>query len=88
MPTSPAVPPPGSVRLKMLNALTRAQVKVYRRTPDTTVTVGSEHRRVHAREASGEEKQRPRLVEIFPDFAAYQRRTSRDIPLIVLSPAG
>jgi deazaflavin-dependent oxidoreductase (nitroreductase family) len=57
--------------------------------PDTTVTVGPERRRVHAREASGEEKQRlwPRLVEMFPDFAAYQRRTSRDIPVIILSPA-
>jgi F420H(2)-dependent quinone reductase len=57
--------------------------------PQTTVTVGPDTRRVIARQASPEEKTQlwPRLVEIFPDFAAYQRRTSRDIPVIVLSPA-
>jgi deazaflavin-dependent oxidoreductase (nitroreductase family) len=151
MPTSPPVPPPGSLRLKMLNAATRAQVNLYRRTggrigskikgapvllldhvgrksgqartspvlylddgddlvivasrggseatpawwlnlkasPDTTVTVGPETRHVVARQASPEEKQRlwPRLVEMFPDFAAYQRRTSRAIPVIILRPA-
>jgi deazaflavin-dependent oxidoreductase (nitroreductase family) len=57
--------------------------------PRTTVQVGGELRKVVARRASPEEKARlwPRLVEIWPDYEAYQRRTSRDIPVIVLSPA-
>lgn len=57
--------------------------------PDTTVTVGRERRRVHAQEASAEEKGRlwPRLLEIFPDFDVYRQRTSREIPVIVLRPA-
>ena len=38
---------------------------------------------------SAEEKQRlwPKLVAIFPDFDVYKTRTSREIPVIVLSPA-
>ena len=58
--------------------------------PETTVQVGGERRRVRARQASPEEKQRlwPRLVEMYSDFEAYQRRTDRDIPVIILSRAG
>jgi deazaflavin-dependent oxidoreductase (nitroreductase family) len=60
-----------------------------RERPRTTVQVGGERRKVVARRASPDEKARlwPRLVEIWPDYEAYQRRTSRDIPVIVLSPA-
>ena len=60
-----------------------------RDSPRTTVQVGSERRDVVARQASREEKARlwPRVVEMWPGYEAYQRRTSRDIPLIVLSPA-
>jgi F420H(2)-dependent quinone reductase len=151
MPASPKVPPPGSLRLKTLNGLTKAQVAVYRRTggkfankvkgapvllldhvgrksgrartspvlyledgndlvivasrggsdatpawwlnlkasPDTTVTVGPDRRRVHAHEASADDKVRlwPKLVAVFPDFDVYKQRTSREIPVIVLSPA-
>jgi deazaflavin-dependent oxidoreductase (nitroreductase family) len=56
--------------------------------PSTTVQIGSERRDVLARQASQEEKQRlwPRLVEMFPDFDAYQARTSREIPVAILSP--
>lgn len=150
MPTSPEVPPPGSLRLKLLNLLTQAQVVAYRRTggrvagklmgapiilldhvgrksgkerttpllylrdgndlvivgsrggsdatpawwlnlkakPDTTVTVGSERRRVHAHEANAEERARlwPELVKMFPDYDVYQSRTSREIPVIILTP--
>ena len=41
-----------------------------------------------ARRATEEEKQRlwPRLVGMYPDFANYQARTDRDIPVIFLSP--
>jgi F420H(2)-dependent quinone reductase len=58
--------------------------------PRTTVQVGAERREVVARRASREEKERlwPRMVEIWSDYDAYQRRTSRDIPVIVLSRVG
>lgn len=54
--------------------------------PRTTVQVGGERRRVVARRASAEEKARlwPRLVEMYSDFEAYQARTDREIPVIVL----
>jgi F420H(2)-dependent quinone reductase len=57
--------------------------------PATTVQVGSERRQVVARQATPEEKQRlwPRLVDVYSDYAVYQRRTEREIPVIVLSPA-
>ncbi len=58
--------------------------------PSTEVQVGSVRRSVLAREANGEERERlwPRLVDIFPDFDIYQRRTERQIPVVILSPAG
>ena len=56
--------------------------------PVTTVTVGRERRRVQAQQASPDDKARlwPELVQMFPDYAMYQTRTSRDIPVIILSP--
>jgi deazaflavin-dependent oxidoreductase (nitroreductase family) len=53
-----------------------------------TVQVGREQLRVRVREATPEDKQRlwPRLVEMFPDFVVYQRRTQRQIPIGILSP--
>ena len=56
--------------------------------PSTTVQIGSERRGVVARQASAEEKQRlwPGLTQMFPDFDAYQARTSREIPVAILSP--
>ena len=60
-----------------------------RESPRTTVQVGAERRDVVAREASDAERERlwPRLVDAWPDYAAYQRRTKRRIPVIILSPA-
>ena len=57
--------------------------------PSTTVQVGTERRRVVAREASAEEKAKlwPRLVEMYGDYEIYQRRTERAIPVVILSPA-
>jgi F420H(2)-dependent quinone reductase len=57
--------------------------------PRTTVQVGGEKREVTARQAGPEEKARlwPGLVELYPDYEAYQRKTDRDIPVIILSPA-
>jgi deazaflavin-dependent oxidoreductase (nitroreductase family) len=58
--------------------------------PEAEVTVNGEHRRVLARKVSAEEKALiwPRLVELYPQFTSYQRRTSREIPLMRLSKAG
>ena len=59
-----------------------------RANPDTTVQVGSRHERVHARVATAEE--RPRLwalmVGVYGGYEDYQRRTEREIPLVVLEP--
>jgi deazaflavin-dependent oxidoreductase (nitroreductase family) len=45
-------------------------------------------RSYRARRASAEEKQAlwPRLCEMYPDYADYQARTERDIPVVVLEP--
>lgn len=58
--------------------------------PRTTVQVGPDRREVVARTASPEEKRElwPRLVELYSDYETYQRRTDRDIPAVILSPAG
>jgi hypothetical protein len=58
--------------------------------PDAEVEIGSDRRSVRARTASPAEKARlwPRLVEIYPDYADYQQRTTRDIPVVVLEPVG
>jgi deazaflavin-dependent oxidoreductase (nitroreductase family) len=58
--------------------------------PRTAVQIGRERREVIARDASPEEKARlwPRLVEGYGHFEVYQQRTSREIPVVILSPAG
>jgi hypothetical protein len=33
------------------------------------------------------EKLWPRLVDFYPDYAVYQSRTDREIPVVILSPA-
>jgi deazaflavin-dependent oxidoreductase (nitroreductase family) len=147
---SPPIPPPGSLRFKLVKAFVDLNVRVYRLTsgrlgdkingapvllldhvgrttgrvrttpvlylrddadlvivgsrggsdampawflnlmssPSTTVQVGSERRAVVAAEATPEEKQRwPRLVELYDEYAVYQQRTKREIPVVILSPA-
>jgi deazaflavin-dependent oxidoreductase (nitroreductase family) len=56
----------------------------------TTVQVGRERRSVLARQATTEEKAElwPRLLDMYGDYAVYQTRTTREIPVIILSPAG
>lgn len=58
--------------------------------PRTTVQVGSSRREVIARTAGPEEKERlwPRLTRLYPDYETYRQRTDREIPVVVLSPAG
>jgi deazaflavin-dependent oxidoreductase (nitroreductase family) len=57
--------------------------------PETTVNVYGDVRRVRARQATPEEKARiwPKMVEIYGPYADYQRRTERDIPVVILEPA-
>lgn len=57
-------------------------------TPETTVEVGRRKVRVRAREAPEEERASywPRLVEIYPAFEVYRRRTDRLLPVVVLEP--
>jgi len=57
-----------------------------RANPDTTVQIGSERRPVHARVASPEERERlwPEVVSAYRDYARYQERTDREIPLVIL----
>lgn len=58
--------------------------------PVTTVEVGRRRIEVRARMAGDEERARywPRLVEIYPSYDTYQRRTERVIPVLVLEPVG
>jgi F420H(2)-dependent quinone reductase len=57
--------------------------------PYGELTTGSRRLTVAARQVSEEEKAQlwPRLVEIYPRYQDYQRRTTRLIPVVRLSPA-
>jgi deazaflavin-dependent oxidoreductase (nitroreductase family) len=59
-----------------------------RANPDTTIQVGKDRRRVHARVAGPEERKRlwPGVVDVYSGYADYQRRTEREIPLVILEP--
>ncbi len=54
--------------------------------PDTTVQIGSERRRVHARVATPRERARlwPKAIDTYGGYRGYQARTEREIPLVVL----
>jgi deazaflavin-dependent oxidoreductase (nitroreductase family) len=54
--------------------------------PDTTVQIGSEKRPVRARVATAEERKRlwPKAVEVYSGYDGYQKRTDRQIPLVLL----
>jgi deazaflavin-dependent oxidoreductase (nitroreductase family) len=57
--------------------------------PETNAWWQGKKRRVRAREAEGSERERlwSMMVEIYEPYASYQRRTERQIPVIVLEPA-
>jgi F420H(2)-dependent quinone reductase len=59
-----------------------------RANPDVTVQVGSERRPVRARVATPAERTRlwPKVVETYGGYAGYQKRTEREIPLVILEP--
>ncbi len=56
--------------------------------PDVEIQDGARKRRMRCRQASPEEKAAlwPAIVANFPSYGAYQRRTDRDIPVMVCSP--
>jgi deazaflavin-dependent oxidoreductase (nitroreductase family) len=56
--------------------------------PDVEVTMGGRTRPMRARVASPEEKAElwPRVTAAYKGYAGYQRRTERDIPLVILEP--
>lgn len=54
--------------------------------PETTVEVEGGKERVRAERTSPEEKARlwPKLVEMYPGYADYQKKTEREIPVVIL----
>ena len=57
--------------------------------PHITVEVGTEKLQADAKVASEPERTRlyDKMVEVMPGFAEYRRKTTRQIPVIVLTPA-
>lgn len=56
--------------------------------PETTVEVGDRKVRVRAEEANPEERVRlwPKLVQMYSGYENYQKKTNREIPVILLKP--
>ena len=56
--------------------------------PDTEVQVGGKRLKVHAREATPDERRRlwPKAAAYNPHWGRYRKRTSREIPLVLLEP--
>jgi deazaflavin-dependent oxidoreductase (nitroreductase family) len=56
--------------------------------PEATVEVGGRKTHVRATEARGEEKARlwQRLIRMYPSYENYQKKTDREIPVIILEP--
>jgi deazaflavin-dependent oxidoreductase (nitroreductase family) len=56
--------------------------------PLAEVTVGRETRKVRARDAQGEERERlwRALADLYPGYDKYANKTNRQIPVVVLDP--
>jgi len=56
--------------------------------PEAEVEIGSKKQRVTARQANAEEHARlwQIMVAIYPDYDNYQKKTSREIPVVILQP--
>ena len=56
--------------------------------PDVELQDGPDRRDYRAHEAAGDEKAQwwDRAVEAWPDYAEYQKKTDREIPVFVLEP--
>jgi F420H(2)-dependent quinone reductase len=59
-----------------------------RSNPQATIQVKDKHIKVTTEIAESEKKSElwARLVEVAPNFAGYQKRTSREIPMVILHP--
>jgi deazaflavin-dependent oxidoreductase (nitroreductase family) len=59
-----------------------------RATGRAEIQVGAEHLAVSARTADPAERSRlfPRFVEMYKGYVAYEHKTSRQIPLVLLTP--
>ena len=59
-----------------------------RSNPQATIQVKDKHIQVTAEIAEPEKKSElwARLVEVAPNFAGYEKRTSREIPMVILHP--
>ena len=59
-----------------------------RANPDVEVTVGRETKKFRARAAEGEERERlwRAMTRVYAGYDRYARRTSRQIPVVVLEP--
>lgn len=59
-----------------------------RANPEAVVQIGPERRAVRARVATPDERKRlwPKAVATYAGYEGYQRRTEREIPLVVLEP--
>jgi deazaflavin-dependent oxidoreductase (nitroreductase family) len=57
--------------------------------PEVEVQVKGDRFRAHARVATAEEKPAmwAEMVDAWPDYDAYQKKTDREIPVVVLTPA-
>jgi len=57
--------------------------------PDVEVTMRGGRKKMRARVASPEEKERlwPQVVKKYKGYGQYQTRTTREIPLVILEPA-
>ncbi len=58
--------------------------------PDASIELGDEHLDVHAVELAGAERDEKYAEQArrYPGFAEYERKTSRTIPVLALSPTG
>ncbi len=58
--------------------------------PETELTMAGRRRPMLARRATAAEKAElwPRVVAAYPGYGGYQRRTERDIPLVICEPRG
>jgi deazaflavin-dependent oxidoreductase (nitroreductase family) len=56
--------------------------------PDVDVQVGTQKFKARARTAAGEERTRlwQEALKFWPPYAEYQRKTEREIPVVVLDP--
>lgn len=56
--------------------------------PDAAVTVSGRTWKVHARTATADERAElwPRIVRAYPGYGRYQRKTAREIPVVICEP--